>query len=90
MCVIVLVVEALPPLPDCVFEPVLLLPEWVFVELAVPVVFPPVSPPRAPLPPWVEEPLLTSPPLPPLPVAPEFPEPAGDDADDFEPLLELP
>lgn len=59
-------------------DPVWLDPDWVCVELVVPLLLPPVSPPRAPLPPEVCEPLLTLPPLPALPVEPELPEPAVD------------
>ncbi len=68
----------LPPWPDWVFDSVLLFADWVLVALFVEVELPPVSPPRAPLPPVVVEPFWMLPPLPPFPVAPELPEPADE------------
>ncbi len=66
--------EASPPLPDWVLDAVLLFPDAVLVALFVEVELPPVSPPRAPLPPVVVEPFWMLPPSPPLPVAPELPD----------------
>jgi len=65
---------ALPPLPEVVVDPVLLLPELEPVLLVVPVLLPPVQPPWPPLPLVVCDVFHTEPPLPPLPVAPELPE----------------
>lgn len=68
------VAEASPPRPDEVLEPVRLSPEVVVVSLSVVLLLPPVSPPRAPLPPDVVEEFSTSPPFPPFPVEPELPD----------------